>query len=72
MALFKQYGKVVRQTNALEDEFKELGLIITKQWQFKGRVPYLKYGKKESGRRCDDSIFEFRVMGEAAIEVVEV
>lgn len=59
------------QSQARAIALKKTGLVITHQWAIAGRVGYLKQGEVFNQRQCYDSVFEFKLKGTPAIEIVD-
>lgn len=59
------------QSQARAIALQKTGLVITHQWAIAGRVGYLKQGEVFNQRQCYDSVFEFKLNGTPAIEIVD-
>ena len=59
------------QSQARAIALQKTGLVITHQWAIAGRVGFLKNGKVYNQRQCYDSVFEFRLSGKSAVEIVD-
>ena len=59
------------QSQARAIALQKTGLVITHQWAIAGRVGFLKNGKVFNQRQCYDSVFEFRLSGKSAVEIVD-